>query len=90
MIAARHLDEARIGDLVGEIAPARDLDPRVIGAMHDEGWNPDAREHVTDVDLGVHAGEDGRRRGTDRQSLETGPPRLEARVLHQAGRETRQ
>src|SRR4051812_19079117 len=37
MVAPRDLDESRVLDLLRKVAPARDLHPRVVAAMDDQG-----------------------------------------------------
>jgi hypothetical protein len=87
MIAPGKLDQPCASDPLGEIAPARDCDPRIIGSMKDQGGDVNSREHIADVDLCVHAAEPNCGRRTDRQPFEARPPRLEAGVFESAGSE---
>ena len=81
------LDEARAGDAPGEIAARFRLDPRIVGAVQDEGRHVDARQDRPQIDRGVHPGErDGGRRAA-RQPLEARPPGAEMRIGDPAGRE---
>ncbi len=87
VIPARHLDKARPGNFLSEPASRRKLYPGVGGPVDHEGRHPNARERMTNIDLGIHSRERHCRRWADRQAFEAGPPRLEARIVGLSGRE---
>jgi hypothetical protein len=90
MIPARDFHKACAPDLPGELASARDLHPRIVGAMNDKGRNPNARERMAHIDLGIHARKSDRCRWADRKAFEASPPCLETRVVDPTGRKIRQ
>jgi hypothetical protein len=90
MIASRKLDETRTGDLLSEVASARDLHPAIVAAMKHQGRRANVGKRVAHVDLRIHAGERDGRGWADRQAFEARPPRLETRILGPAGRKTAQ
>ena len=57
VVLAGHLNEARAGDVFGEVAPGRDRECPVASAVQDQRWNADRFEDGSNVDLGVHPGE---------------------------------
>ena len=90
VIPIGHLNKARPRDLLRELASRCKLYPRIGSSVDDEGRDANAHKCLPNVDLGVHPRESDRRRRTDRQAFEAGPPRLEARIVNFPGRECSQ
>jgi len=80
VVVARQFDEVCARDAARDEAPFLDLQTLIVGAMQHECRHAHGRQHVADVDLGVHARE--RQRGARARAHPQvgGPPLAECRV----------
>src|SRR5437667_10990394 len=83
MILTCQFDELCAVNPFGDIAAFFDAGIQITGAMKHQRWNPDGRQHVADVDRGVHSGQGERCAWTRATALICRPPIAKPLIVRQ-------
>ena len=81
VIVAGQLDQRRARDPAGDVAAFVDRQQPIVGAVQDQRRHADRRQHVADVDVGVHPRQRQRRAGAGAHPQVGAPPVAERRVV---------